>query len=77
MTIKRWFLAIPGALLVGALGSGLWEIGIKPAGTWIGRATLDVVTLGSSQLKDAVYLEAAKGNHEKASLEIWSVVIIA
>lgn len=52
---------IVGTLVLGALGSGLWDVVVKPGGRWMGRAILTAATLGSSGVKDAVYREAAKG----------------
>lgn len=65
---RKNFSAIVGALFLGALGSGLWDMLVKPSGRWIGQAVLTVVSLGSSSVKDAVYREAARGAHEAPSL---------
>lgn len=51
-------------ILLGALGSGLWEIAVKPGGSWFWHLILTAATFGSEYLKDRVYLEAARGNHE-------------
>jgi hypothetical protein len=51
-------------IFLGAVESGLWEIALKPGGYWFCHAVLTAATFGSKYLKDQVYLEAAKGNHE-------------
>jgi hypothetical protein len=52
LTRRTWWLGIPGAILIGALGSGLWEIAVKPSGHWFARVTLDIVIFGSTTIKD-------------------------
>lgn len=59
-----------GALIVGAIGSGIWDILVKPSGKWIGQAILTTATLGSNSVKDSVYVEAARGLHDAPSLLI-------
>jgi hypothetical protein len=67
---RKWWLTIIGTIFLGALGSGLWELAVKPPGTWISKAMYTVVTLGSHRLTDAIYREAARGHHEQASLDV-------
>ena len=79
MHLSRWkkaVLGIVGAILIGAIGSGLWDVGVKPGGKWLGRAILDVATLGSAAVKDATYREAAKGFHEETGLELYSQIVV-
>ncbi len=64
---RKWVIGIPGALLVGAFGSGLWETAIKPGGLWLSNAIIIAVSFGSSTLRDGIYEEAAKGLHEAAA----------
>ncbi|MGB8479205.1 MAG: hypothetical protein WCE63_10225 [Acidobacteriaceae bacterium] len=86
MQLSRWkklILWSIGSLILGALGSGLWELALKPGGQWIAKAILTVATLGSISLKDGVYRQAAKGLHEEAALDVlvyfslWTVGIFA
>jgi hypothetical protein len=61
---KKWIAGVAGAVVLGAFGSGLWELAIKPGGVWFFQAVLSAVTFGSKHLKDQVYLQAARGHHE-------------
>ena len=65
-------MGVLGALLVGALGSGIWDIALKPAFQWSGRTILTAATLGSSAIKDSIYREAARGHHEAGVMFIIS-----
>lgn len=80
MQISKWkkiSLGIAGTVLLGALGSGCWEIAVKPFGIWLGKLILTAATLGSSSIKDSIYREAAKGVHEASSLHLLFLIVLA
>ena len=64
---KKVTLGIVGTIVLGALDSGLWELAFKPAGQWLGNGILTAATLGSSVLKDQIYIEAAKGYQDESA----------
>lgn len=66
---KRWTLGAVGTIILGGLGSGLWDLVIKPSAARMAQVMLTAATLGSSVVKDGVYREAAKGLHEAGA---WS-----
>lgn len=65
---KKNLVWLAGTLLVGALGSGLWEAILKPSMLWFGTLMLDIATLGLSSLRDGMYLDVAKGTYERAGV---------
>ena len=68
-------LALPGAVFIGAIGSGVWDLILKPT-LFRGRDTiLNIAVLGMEVLKNDIYEEVSKGFHEKPSLEIYFIVI--
>jgi hypothetical protein len=71
--MKSKFLTIIGALILGALGSGLWEL-IKPLFVWVSTASLDIVTLGLDSLRDGLYADAASLETERVSYSILSAI---
>lgn len=73
--LKKTLLAVPGALILGAFGSGLWELGVRPGGSWLMKAIFTFVTFGSKVLMDKVYLEASKGNHEGIAISLTNIVL--
>lgn len=72
---KKKGFALAAAVGLGVLGSGAWEVVVKPGGQWLGRAVLTGVSLGSTTIRDGVYREAAKGLHEAGSLALLSFTI--
>jgi hypothetical protein len=67
-TIGKWTLGIAGTILLGALGSGLWDVALKSIFTSIGRGVLTGISFGYGSIRDSCYLEIAKGHTDRASL---------
>lgn len=55
------------AIVIGAVGSGVWQYIMEPALSTSSRAILELATLGVESFKNDLYREIAKGFHEKAS----------
>ncbi len=70
----RWILGVSGALVLGALGSGLWTVLFAPLGSLLIRAALSIVTLGISAAKDSIYARAALGFTENPSITLLLLV---
>lgn len=68
--------ALTLVLVVGALGSGLWERAFSPALDWVVGSVVRAIAAVSSGFSDYVYREAAKGFHEKPSLVLLSFVLV-
>ncbi len=64
----KWIGAILATVVLGAIGSGLWDAVFKPLLPWLGEGLLDVGTLGLQSLRDSVYVEIARGTFERAGL---------
>lgn len=71
---KKVVLGVVVTVILGAVGSGLWEVVFSPAMSWVGRQILTLATLGLDSARDDIYREAAKGHHEKASFYIYLFV---
>lgn len=65
---KKSVLTALVALIVGGLGNGVWEYVLEPVFHKGAAFVLSVATLGATSFKDALYLEIAKGFHEKDSI---------
>jgi hypothetical protein len=62
---KKITAGVVATIILGALGSGLWETALRPSGSWIWRGILTAATLGSQSIKNQVYVEAAKGSTQQ------------
>ncbi|EGR2464993.1 hypothetical protein DYC54_17610 [Vibrio cholerae] len=59
-----------GAIVIGAIGSGVWEYILQPVLKNGSNAFLELATLGAESYKDDLYQEVAKGYQEKASFSL-------
>lgn len=64
---KKYWLSVTATIVLGALGSGLWNL-IEPYVGKIGNWILSIATLGIKSIQDDVYANAALGLHELSSL---------
>jgi hypothetical protein len=62
------------SVVLGALGSGLWEWLVKPSLLWVSHFGLNIATLGISSFKDSIYEEVALGFHEAPSLRLYLAI---
>lgn len=79
MQLAKWkkiVLGVLGTIVLGAFGSGLWDVALKPSGLWLGRLILTIVTLGSTRFRDQIYREAARGNHEAGAMHVLFFVVL-
>lgn len=60
------------AIILGAVGSGVWEYILEPLLASSSKAILNIATLGIDSFKNDLYSEVAKGLHEKASYSLLS-----
>ncbi len=77
VTPGKWALGICATIVLGALGSGLWDVALKPVFAWIGRAILTGLTFGFASMRDSYYVDVARGQNDRASLWLASVSVIA
>lgn len=60
-------LGIIATILLGAIGSGVWEYLLKPSFGTISELTLNIITFGIESFKNDLYSEIAIGFYEKSS----------
>ncbi len=64
-----------GTILLGAIGSGLWERCLSPVADWTIKVVVSGMSLLSSTYKNGIYQEVAKGHHEYSALFLHSLVL--
>lgn len=67
--------AISVTVVLGAVGSGVWEYVLKPGLSGTTAVVLDIATLGIDSYKDSLYSEVARGFREKSSVTLLSVAM--
>lgn len=70
MKIFRWLGWLVGVLVIGALGSGLWEVAFRDLYDSSLRFLLTLLTLGLDATRNSIYANIAQGHHEVPSLKL-------
>ena len=67
---KRSKVVIGGivTILLGAVGSGFWNVALGPALAWTGNVLLSAASFGIEATKNVTYCEIARGFHEQAAV---------
>src|SRR2546425_13379036 len=68
-TIAKWVVGTFVTILLGAIGSGVWQHLLGPGFQWGSRTLLNIASLGFQSYRDSVYQEIAKDNLESANIE--------
>jgi len=75
---KKWYkiiIVVIGAILIGAIGSGVWEHLLKPTIKFISYSTVKILSLISSNFKDEVYVNASYGFNEEYSMKTYFLLV--
>lgn len=72
----KWLFGILGAVFLGAIGSGVWDLAIKPLFRFSGNFAINILTLGINKLQDNIYIEIAKGMAERTSHHVYYLVMV-
>jgi len=68
-------LGVLATIVLGAIGSGLWERMLGPFLDWLTRSTIGLYASVAGTYRDSIYENAAKGFHEQHSLAMYTFVI--
>jgi hypothetical protein len=72
---QHWIISLVATIALGAIGSGLWDVAVKPYSARIGNAVFSAITLGAKSARDRIYKDAALGHHEMPSLYILAALV--
>jgi integral membrane sensor domain MASE1 len=68
-------VGVIGTIVLGAIGSGLWERVVGPFLDWSAKISVGAISWIITSYKDSIYLNAAKGFHEAHSLALYVLVL--
>jgi hypothetical protein len=74
-SVVKIVVSIIVTVLLGAVGSGVWEALGKPAFNSLSILVLNLVSLGSESLNSRAYQEAALTPHAQSGLIIWLEIL--
>ncbi len=67
---KKIILGVIGAIVIGALGSGLWNAAMAPTLSVLSRGLLTLLSLVFRSISNRIYTNVARGFHEEPSLTL-------
>jgi len=77
ISIPKWFGVIAGTIVLGAIGSGVWETVLRPVLPQLANFFLSIATFGLKQLRDGLYVEIARGSYGNAALQTYEAIVSA
>jgi hypothetical protein len=72
----HWVVSILLTVLLGAIGTGLWDSILRPAFAWAGKAIFTILSFNARRSRDKIYKNAAMGHHELPSLYLLMVALV-
>ena len=72
--IIQWTLRLIGVIILGAIGSGVWQIIGDPLLSIITKTFIDAINFITNTYKDGIYIEAARGLHENPATKLYILV---
>lgn len=74
-TVLKWIIGVVGAILIGAIGSGVWQNLLGPGRHTGSRWLLDLASLGLLSYKNSVYQQVAADNQFLFAYEAFPMVL--
>lgn len=71
-----WMLSAAGIIVLGAIGSGVWQIIGQPLVNAIVEFSVNTINIFFSSYKDSIYARASLGFHERASNNLFTLVMM-
>ena len=76
LTCFKVVLGVVAAVIIGSIGSGLWERAIGPAWDAFTNFVINSISRVVGTYKDSIYADAAKGFHEQSSLFVHILLVM-
>lgn len=71
-----WVLGILGTLIVGGLGSGVWEVVLKPIFSFLGNGIINFLVQTSSSFSDEIYQSIALRSLDRFQAKTYSLIVM-
>ena len=71
----KLFLGVIVTIVLGAIGSGFWDLALKPLWLSVSKMFFEVISSISSSFKESTYKDVAKGFREFPSIRAFSIAL--
>jgi hypothetical protein len=70
-------LGLVGVIIIGAIGSGVWEVVLKPLSTFIRDILLNLITFGLESFRNDIYSSVASGYDQSPIIQLLHYFVLA
>jgi hypothetical protein len=74
--LKKWTFGILGTILLGAIGSGVWEWILSDFFSWLGSSFISLASSLSQTFVDSLYKDVWKGQNFPYLREVYSLTFV-
>lgn len=71
-----WILGLLGTLIIGGLGSGVWEIVLKPFLSFVGNGFINFLINKSTSFSNEIYQSISMRGLDRFQAKIYSLIVI-
>ena len=71
----KWTVSIAGVIILGAIGSGVWQLIGEPLINFVVKITIDSMNFVINNYKDNLYSRASEGLHESAATQTYAIIL--
>lgn len=75
--ILSWIIGLLGALTIGAVGSGIWELVLKPSLTFLGNGVINFLVSQSTSFSNEIYQSISMRSLDRFQAKAYSLIVTA
>lgn len=72
--VLSWALGILGTLIIGGLGSGVWEVALKPLFSFLGNGIISFLVNKSTSFSNEIYQIISMRSLDRFQAKIYSLI---
>lgn len=75
--VLSWALGILGTLIIGGLGSGVWEVALKPLFSFLGNGIISFLVNKSTSFSNEIYQIISMRSLDRFQAKIYSLIVFS
>lgn len=75
--VLSWALGILGTLIIGGLGSGVWEVALKPLFSFLGNGIISFLVNKSTSFSNEIYQTISMRSLDRFQAKIYSLIVFS
>ena len=75
--VLSWVFGILGTLIIGGLGSGVWEVVLKPLFSFLGNGVINFLVNTSTSFSNEIYQIISMRSLDRFQAKIYSLIVFS